>query len=227
MWPCRFSLAAYLVACMVAVASAVTAAPETPLAKFSGQNSGQTREFEVKGPWLLDFQVTSEFPELAATLIRLEDGSGQTLGVVADFAGTGRGLKLFHESGTYRLRITGESSDWRIEISQISEAWAARLEQMTASGRSGPGGRAGGQQKQVFAEAFDGWRAEDDGTLILIGTGAMSFRVSFGPAGCSKLAGAEALSFVTPEDGPHDVYDSILFDDGTRCYFDKVTWIPR
>jgi len=222
MQPHRF----VLIACLVTLALAAGAEPETPLAKFSGQNSGQTEEFEVKGPWLLDFQVNSEFPDLAATVIRLEDATDQTVGIVADFAGTGRGLKLFRTSGTYRLDITGENSNWLIEISEISEAWATRLEQMTAAGKSRPG-RASMQQTQVAADAFNGWRAAKDGTLVLIGTGAMSFRVSFGPGGCSKLAAAKTLSFVTPDQGPQDVYDSILFKDGTRCYFDKVTWIPR
>jgi len=223
MWLRAFAFSA--IAYVLAVVPALDAIAETSLAKFSGHNSGQTQEFEVKGPWLLDFEVTSEFPDLATTVIRLEDATDRTVGVVADFAGTGRGLKLFRESGTYRLSITGENADWQIEISEISEDWAARLEQMSASGRSGAGHP--GTQQQVAADAFDGWRVADDGSLILIGTGAMSFRVSFGPGGCSKLAGAKTLSFVTPGNGPQTVYDSILFDDGTRCYFDKVTWIPR
>jgi hypothetical protein len=215
-----------LIACLVAPLLAASAELETTVAKFSGHNNSQTKDFDVKGPWLLDFQVNSEFPDLAATAIRLENAAGQTVGVVADFAGTGRGLKLFRKSGTYHLDITGDSSDWTVEITEISDAWAARLEQMTATGRSEPE-LASLQQKQVFASAFNGWRPGPDGTLILIGTGAMSFRVSFGPGGCPKLAKAKTLSFVTPEKGPHDVYNSILFDDGTRCYFDKVTWVPH
>ena len=42
----------------------------------------KTDEFEVKGPWLLDWHVNSEFPELAATVVRLEDAS--SLAVLTD-----------------------------------------------------------------------------------------------------------------------------------------------
>lgn len=216
-----------LIAGLIALPLAAGAESDTPLAKFSGHNSGTTPEFEVKGAWLLDFQVNSEFPDLATTVIRLVDASDQTVGIVADFAGTGRGLKLFRDRGTYHLEITGESSDWLVEITQISDAWAARLEQTTAAGGLPGLLRAEARQRQVDVSAFKGWRAAEDGTLILIGTGAHDFRVSFGRGGCSKLASAKTLSFVTPEKGPLGVYDSILFDDGTRCYFDKVTWIPR
>jgi Fe-S cluster assembly iron-binding protein IscA len=53
----------------------------------------------------------------------------------------------------------------------------------------------------------------------------MNLRVSFGAGGCPGLSKAKELSFVTPGKENHDFYDSILLDDGLRCYFDKVTWI--
>jgi hypothetical protein len=36
------------------------------------------------------------------------------------------------------------------------------------------------------------------------------------------LEKATAVSFVTPQNDPEGSYDSILLDDGTRCYFGKV-----
>jgi len=215
-----------LIACCAALPLVASAAAEAPLVKFSGNDSGKTEEFGVKAPWLLDWQVESEFPDLAATVIRLEGTSEQAGGIVAEVAGEGRGLKLFRESGRYRIDVAAQNAKWRIEITEIGEEWATRLEQMT-SGAAGGISRARAQKSQVIADSFSGWRAESDQSLVLIGTGPMSFRISFGADGCPGLAGAEALSFVAPEKGNHDVYDSILLDDGTRCYFDEVAWISR
>ena len=211
---------------LVAPLTVASAETDVPIAKFSGHNSEQTVEFDVKAPWLVDFEVNSEFPDLATTVIRLEDTSDQTIGTVAGFRGTGRGLKLFRTSGRYRLDIASETTEWRIEITEISEAWANRLEQMTATARSDRP-KSSELQRQVSANSFRGWHAESDRSLILTGTGTTNFRVSFGGDGCPGLAAAKTLSFMTPDKGPLDMYDSILLDDGTRCYFEKLTWIAR
>lgn len=216
-----------LITCLVAPLLASAVDPEPLVARFSGHGAQKTDEFEVKGPWLLDWQVNSEFPNLASTVVRLEDAATlETIGIVADFHGTGRGLKLFRESGTFRLEITGENVDWLVEIREISEAWATRLERMTRTARSDRE-HPGVLRNQVVPGSFSGWRAESDQALTLIGTGMMSYRVTFGPTGCSGLAAAKTLSAVTPDKGPQSVYDSILLDNGNRCYFDEVTWIPR
>ncbi len=214
----------FLTVFFVAPLTVAAAETDVPIAKFSGHNSEQTAEFDVKAPWLVDFEVNSEFPDLATTVIRLEDDSDQTLGTAAAFRGTGRGLKLFRTSGRYRLDITSETTDWRIEISEISETWAKRLEQMTATARSDRP-HSSELQRQVSANSFSGWRAESNQSMILTGTGTTDFRVSFGGNGCPGLAAAKTLSFMTPAKGPLDMYDSILLEDGTRCYFEKLTWI--
>jgi len=41
-------------------------------------------------------------------------------------------------------------------------------------------------------------------------------------APCPGLTSAKALSFVSPAGMPGNEYDSVLLDDGTRCYFDRV-----
>jgi hypothetical protein len=207
------------------LASAVD--PEPLIARFSGHGAQKTDEFEVKGPWLLDWQVNSEFPELVSTVVRLEDaGTLDTIGIVADFHGVGNGLKVFPNSGRFRFDVSGNDVDWILEVREISDAWAARLERVTRSERSDRQ-LPTVLRNQVVAGAFSGWHAESDQALTLVGAGMMSFRVSFGPTGCSGLAAAKTLYFVTPKKGPQSVYDSILLEDGTRCYFDKVTWIPR
>jgi len=217
----------FVIACLVATVFAAIAGAEPGSVKFSGHDSSTTKDFEVRAPWLLDWQVKSEFPELATFVLRLEDAaSGQLLGIVTDFAGTGRGLKLFRKSGSFRLETIGQNADWSVEITEISEAWADRLEHMPKAADQ-ERRRAAMSEKQVSVNSFSGWRAKNDQTLILIGAGEVGFRISFGAGGCPGLAAAKTISFVTPDKGALSVYDSILLEDGTRCYFDQVTLNPQ
>ena len=214
------------IACTAALLIVASAVAQTPLVEFSGEGNGRTKDFSVNGPWLLDWRAESEFPDLATTTMRLEGTSAEAGGIIAEVAGAGNGLKLFRTSGTFYISVEAQNAKWRIEVSEISEEWAKRLEQVTRD-TVGKSMRARRSEKQVVADSFSGWRAESDQSLVLVGTGPMSFRISFGAGGCPGLKQSQTLAFVTPNSGSRDVYDSILLDDGTRCYFDSVTWIPR
>jgi hypothetical protein len=70
--------------------------------RFSGDESSKPPAFTVDGPWLLDWSTRSEFPLLANFELRLHDGlSGKFIGTITQLEGTGRGLKLFEDAGTY------------------------------------------------------------------------------------------------------------------------------
>ena len=76
--------------------------------------------------------------------------------------------------------------------------------------------------RQVEASAFNSWRPVDNGTLLLFAEDkAHGFRVTFSPP-CPGLADATALSFVTSFETSAQSFDSILLDDGTQCYFERV-----
>ena len=83
------------IAGLIALPLAVAAESGTPVAKFSGRNSGTTPGFAVEGAWLLDFQVNSEFPDLATTVIsklldslRVDAGRAEpVLGPSCEFVG--------------------------------------------------------------------------------------------------------------------------------------------
>jgi hypothetical protein len=47
------------------------------------------------------------------------------------------------------------------------------------------------------------------------------YRVTFSPA-CPGLSKATALSFVTAFESGVESYNSILLDNGTRCFFNRV-----
>ena len=66
-------------------------------------------------------------------------------------------------------------------------------------------------------DSFDNWSTAGDGTLLLVKDGNVRWRITFSPPDCPGLDAATAISFVSGGSNPG--YDSILLDDGTRCYF--------
>jgi len=68
---------------------------------------------------------------------------------------------------------------------------------------------------------FSEWRADGNEVLLLFDSNNTGWRVTFARP-CPGLESAKVISFVTPAAGSLDDYDSILLEDGTRCYFDRV-----
>lgn len=97
--------------------------------EFTGSEDTMTAEFVVDGPWLLDWRLDADFDQLVALDISLIDAkTGRHLGRVLHTKRKGNGLKLFHEPGTYRLRISSTLARWRVKIEQIT---AEEVEQYT------------------------------------------------------------------------------------------------
>ncbi|MEX0824073.1 MAG: DUF6491 family protein, partial [Woeseia sp.] len=107
-----------------------------------------------------------------------------------------------------------------LEISEVSKEQAAAIERRTTSEPSLQ--ELSRQTVGLVREgSFESWRAVGDNTLLLFASAKTGWRATFRNA-CPGLENATALSFVTPSGGRLDVYDSILLDDGIRCYFDRV-----
>jgi len=202
---------------MVLLGSVATA----DVQRLSGKDSGKPPAFTVDGPWTMDWSTRSDFPLLASIDMRLHDGTtGEFIGMVVELKGTGRGLKLFEDAGTFQVVVVGAFVEWDIEIQEISEERAASLKR-NADGRPSLLDSARQASHRVPEGSFQSWRPQDDENLLLFDDHGTGWRVSFSPA-CPGLHSATAISFVTPAAGGLDQYDSILLDDGTRCYFDRV-----
>ncbi len=188
--------------------------------RFSGAESGRTPVFETSGPWLLYWSVSSDFPEMASFELRVFDAeSDEFLGTVQN-EGTGGGRRLFERAGRYELQIISEAVRWEIEISAADATRAAELKR-SSEGRATLDDAASREARRVPADAFVSWRPVDDSTLLLFANDeATGFRVHFS-APCPGLSNATALSFIALPGGP-ERYDSILLEDGTRCYFARV-----
>ena len=89
--------------------------------EFRGTAGTTTSEFEVEGPWLLDWRLDGDYEQLVALDIALlEAPSGRHVGRVLHTKYRGNGVKLFEEGGTYRLRISSTFARWRVRIEQIT-----------------------------------------------------------------------------------------------------------
>lgn len=112
----------------VIIGFGTTALAEELLTEFKGTGNKVTDEFEIDGPWLLDWHVTSEYAESLGIEVNLVDAvflSYQGLVFISRHAGGG--TKLFNDSGRFRFKIMASTSNWRLRVSKISEAEAERM----------------------------------------------------------------------------------------------------
>ncbi len=98
---------------------------EELLREFSGTGSTITPEFEVDGPWLLDWRVNSDYSRFMAVDIILLDGkTGFQVGRVKHKKEPDNGVRLFDSSGRYKLRIDSSHTRWQVKIIKITPAEA-------------------------------------------------------------------------------------------------------
>jgi len=92
------------------------------VAEFSGNNNTTTREFEVQGPWILNWRVTGSYTGAVGFELMLLDGKTRMhKGVILRTRRTGNGAKLFQESGTFRFRISSGLANYHLKVEEISE----------------------------------------------------------------------------------------------------------
>ena len=230
----RFTLV--LILSLIAASGAAWSAEGTAI-RLTGDNSGLTDAFDMDGPWLLDWSVRgkSGLPcnfaiwggdEAAGQPCNFEmrlvdERSGEHIGTIAQLEGTGRGFKLFEQPGRYRVDVVAQNVIWEFLVTPIDKQTAAELKARTATGVPLEA-RAMATSRRLAEGSFESWRPVDNETLLLFSEDqAHGYRVAFSPP-CPGLSGATALSFVTVFDSGVESYDSILLDDGTRCYFNRV-----
>ncbi len=195
--------------------------------KFSGSGDGRTPVFEVTTPWLVDWRAQSEFPRATFIEFRLHDArTGNILGIINQAEGGARGLKLMDEVGTFRIEVSAGEVDWSIDVIQVSAERAAELKDK-AGRQPSLAERSKSAARRLPEGPFAGWHAPDDSTIFLDQDDGIGWRLSFAPP-CAGVSQARGITFMTSVDGPVDEYDSVMLDDGSRCYFDSVaptSWI--
>ncbi len=100
----------------------VNAQGQQVVAEFSGNNNTTTREFEVEGPWILNWRVTGSYTgSLGFELMLLDGKTRMHKGVILRTRRSGNGVKLFQESGTFRFRISAGLANYQLKVEEISE----------------------------------------------------------------------------------------------------------
>ncbi len=208
--------------CSLLVPIPLTAAPDNAdRIHFEGEGSGSTPVFVTSGPWLLDWQSRSDEPLLAIFEMRLFEGaSDEFAGDLVELQGIGRGRKLIDRGGLFRIAVIAQNATWRIEISEITEAESDEIKHDQAGTTTLEEGTRK-TLRRLPADDFVSWRPEGDEALFLFNGDGIGWRATFDQP-CAGLRDAKSISFVTPSYGSLEEYDSIMLEDGKRCYFERV-----
>jgi len=93
--------------------------------KFTGSGSGETAEFEVRAPWLLDWIVNGDYPQMLGIEVSLIDArTGKHAGYVVKTKYQGNGVRLFDDGGRYRLKVDATLANWILKVEQLSRSEA-------------------------------------------------------------------------------------------------------
>ena len=113
------------VAALMLILSAVSASAEELIAEFKGSGNRTTAEFDVRGPWILDWRINSDYTHMLAFDLDLVDGrTGVLKGNILRTKILGNGVRLFNQSGSYRFRINGSFIDWHLKVKKLTPAEA-------------------------------------------------------------------------------------------------------
>jgi len=115
------------VAALVLILAAVPAGAEELIVEFKGSGNRTTAEFKVRGPWILDWRINSNYTHMLSFDLDLVDGqTGVLKGSVLRTKTLGNGVRMFNQSGSYRFRINGSFIDWHLKVKKLTPAEAER-----------------------------------------------------------------------------------------------------
>lgn len=114
--------------------AAQDASAERQVAEFTGKASGNTGEFDVRAPWIMDWLVAGEPGEYEVADIALVNANtGMFEGVVVRSKTAGNGVRLFDKSGRYYFRVDSSMMNWRIKVVQLTPEEAEQYTPKTGS----------------------------------------------------------------------------------------------
>ncbi|MGI9222123.1 MAG: hypothetical protein ACR2QS_13925 [Woeseiaceae bacterium] len=95
--------------------------------EFQGTGNTLTPAFTVESPWILDWRLDSDYEmKIALDIVLIDARTGKFIGGVKSGSRNNvtyrsNGVRLFHTSGRYQLRISSSLARWRIKIEQLTE----------------------------------------------------------------------------------------------------------
>ena len=109
----------------LAMAALLVATPpaeaKTRVAEFKGSGNTTTAIFRVESPWVLDWRLDGDYDQMMGLEITLvEARTSRHVGRVVYTKHRSNGVKLFHTSGLYQLRISSTLARWSVKIEQLT-----------------------------------------------------------------------------------------------------------
>lgn len=115
----------FAVSALIILGGSTSVDAEELVREFTGTGSTITPEFEVDGPWLLDWRVNSNYSRFMAVDIVLIDGkTGFQVGRIKHKKEPDNGLRLFQSGGRYKVRVDSSHTRWQLKIIQITQSEA-------------------------------------------------------------------------------------------------------
>lgn len=130
-FPFRHALSVPTLALVLAPALACCPAAQAKerVRQFSGDRSAKTAEFEVEAPWLVDWRVNSEYPQLLGIAVSLIDAkNGTHAGYVLKTKQRGNGLRLMDQGGRFRFSVDASMADWTLKVEQLTREEAEQYQ---------------------------------------------------------------------------------------------------
>lgn len=95
--------------------------------EFSGSSSRNSPEFEIEGPWILDWRVSQDGGfELAVDVSLEAAGTGVHQGSVLKTKHPGNGVRLFEEGGHFYFRVHSSFARWTLRVKALTPEEAAQ-----------------------------------------------------------------------------------------------------
>ena len=114
-------LSVFLIAAILGVFP-VTANSKELIKEFKGSESRTTLEFEVEAPWIIDWMTTGDYPgTMAVDVHLLSSPGGQYIGKVMSTKWIDNGVRLFDDSGRYRLQVDSNLVNWTLKVEQLTQ----------------------------------------------------------------------------------------------------------
>ncbi len=105
----------------------------TDIVTFVDTGDKVTKEFEVKGPWLLNWSLATDYPKHARVHIALLDAitglhAGEVVSKKRNFVQERRsGLILFESSGRFQFRVDANLARWVLQVQELTDEEALEL----------------------------------------------------------------------------------------------------
>ena len=94
--------------------------------EFKGGRAMQTGEFEVEGPWILDWFVSGDYArDMAVDVSLIEAKTNMHMGNVLKATSVGNGVRLFNEDGRFFFRVDSTLANWTLRVKQLTREEAA------------------------------------------------------------------------------------------------------